>query len=136
MDNIVNATFKPESGNVVYTKKQYQYNRNTKLRISGIALPEKYQVHFSNGEEQGVAAALWVSGSDISIPDAFFETGDYIHVWICFAEDDKDGGACKSEYKVVIPIERRPAILRVDSNSGGLVINARLDNDDHTLIFG
>ena len=53
MDNIVNATFKPESGNVVYTKKQYQYNRNTKLRISGIALPEKYQVHFSNGEEQG-----------------------------------------------------------------------------------
>ena len=92
-------------------------------------------MHFSNDETQGVAAALWVSGSDIKIPDAYFETGDYIHVWICFAEDVKEGGTVTSEYTVIIPIEKRPAILRVDSNSGGLVINARLDEEDHTLIF-
>lgn len=138
MNNVVYATFKPEGGNVVYTKKQYQYNRNTKLRISGIALPEKYQVHFSNSEDRGVAAALWVSGSDISIPDAFFETGDYIHVWICFAEDVKEGGTVTSEYTVIIPIEKRPAILVVDTINKGLVVNAHLgeDEDEHTLIFG
>ncbi|MBR4767584.1 MAG: hypothetical protein IK088_01270 [Lachnospiraceae bacterium] len=134
MSNIVYATFQEGKGTTVYTKKQYQHNRGVKLRISGIALPEKYQVHFSNDEIRGVASALWVSGSDISIPDGYFETGDYIYVWIYFAEDGKTlKGA--SEYHVIIPVEKRPAILQVSSDGGGLVINAELDQDDHTLIF-
>ena len=54
--------------------------------------------------------------------------------WIYFAEDGKTlKGA--SEYHVIIPVEKRPAILQVSSDGGGLVINAELDQDDHTLIF-
>ena len=132
--NIVYATFKEGSGNVVYTKKQVQHDRGVTLRISGIALPEKYQVHFSNDERRGVASALWVSGSDISIPDAYFETGDYIYIWIYMAADGKTLTG-SSEYQVIIPIEKRPAILQVSSDGGGLVINADLDAEDHTLIF-
>ena len=134
MSRIVYATFKGDTGNTVYTKKQHQHDRGVILRISGIALPEKYQVHFSNSEDQGVAAALWVSGSDIMIPDAFFETGDYIHIWIYFTEDGKhpDGA---TECKVIIPVEKRPAILEVNSDGGGLVVNAELSAEDHTLIF-
>ena len=134
MDNIIYATFKEGKSDVVYTKKTYQHNRGVKLRISGVALPEKYQVHFSNSDDMGVAAALWVSGSDISIPDAYFETGEYIHVWLCFALDGKYS-TVTSVYRVIIPIEKRPAILQVGDGSSGLVINAELDSDDHTLIF-
>lgn len=132
--NIVYATFKEGSGNVIYTKKQYQHDRGVKLRISGIPLPEKYQVHFSNDEHRGVATALWVSGSDISIPDAYFETGDYIYIWLYMAADGKKLTG-SSEYTVIIPIEKRPAILQVNDSSGGLVISAYLDEEDHTLVF-
>lgn len=135
MENILYATFKEGQGDVVYTKTTYQHNRGVKLRISGVALPEKYQVHFSNDENFGVATALWVSGSDVSIPDAYFETGNYVHVWIAFAEDGKYANV-QSMYKVVIPVEKRPAILQVDG-SGGLVINAHMsDTEDHMLVFG
>lgn len=135
MDNIIYATFKEGQSDVVYTKKTYQYNRGVKLRISGVALPEKYQVHFSNSEDQGVATALWVSGSDVSIPDAYFDTGNYVHVWIAFAEDGKYANV-RSMYKVIIPVEKRPAILQVDG-TGGLVINAHMsETEDHTLVFG
>jgi hypothetical protein len=37
-------------------------------------------------------------------------------------------------YQVIIPVEKRPAILSV-SSGGGMVINAELDNEEHTLIF-
>ena len=135
MDNIIYATFKEGSKDVVYTKKSFQYNRGVKLRISGIALPEKYQVHFSNDETRGVSTALWVSGSDVSIPDAYFETGDYIYVWIAFAEDGRYS-TVTSSYTVVIAIEKRPAILQVEG-TGGLVIDAHMDEtDDHLLVFG
>ena len=134
MENILYATFKEGKSDVVYTKKTYQHNRGVKLRISGVALPEKYQVHFSNDESKGVTAALWVSGSDIPIPDAYFESGDYIHVWIYFTEDGKNASGM-SMYRVIIPIEKRPAILIVSGTSGGMVVDAELDNEDHTLIF-
>lgn len=135
MENILFATFKEGQSDVVYTKKTYQHNRGVKLRISGVALPEKYQVHFSNDENAGVATALWVSGSDVLIPDAYFESGDYVHVWIAFAADGKYADV-RSMYKVVIPVERRPAILQVDGSSG-LVIDAHMsDTEDHMLVFG
>ena len=133
-ENIIYATFKEGKSDVVYTKTSYQHNRGVKLRISGIALPEKYQVHFANSEDSGVAASLWVSGSDVSIPDAYFDSGEYIHIWIAFAKDGKYANV-QSMYKVIIPIEKRPAILQVEGG-GGLVINAYLDEEEHTLVFG
>lgn len=133
MGNIINATFCEGGGNVVYTKRVYQYSRGQKLRISGIALPEKYQVHFSNSEHDGVAAAIWASGSDVDIPNVYFETGNYIYIWISAADDL--GKYQSPEYMAIIPVEKRPAILKVDSESGGLVVDAELDEEEHTLIF-
>lgn len=134
MDNIIYATFKEGKGDIIYTKRTFQYNRGVKLRVSGVALPEKYQVHFANNENEGVSAAIWVSGSDIPIPDAYFQTGDYVYVWIYFAEDGKNAAGI-SMYKVIVPVEKRPAILSIGAESGGMVIDAELDEDDHTLIF-
>lgn len=134
MENIINAVFKEGQSNVVYTKRSSQYDRGVKLRVSGIALPERYQVHFSNDEEHGVTAAIWVSGSDIPIPDAFFENGEYIYVWIYFTEGTNHAVG-SSAYRVIIPVEKRPAILTVNNSSGGTVVGAQLDNETHTLIF-
>ena len=134
MGSIVYATFQEGKGNVVYTKKRYQHDRGVKLRISGVALPENYQVHFANDETMGVSAAIWVGGSDIPIPDAYFETGQYIHVWIYFIEDEKSRIG-SSGYKVIIPVEKRPAIMEV-TGDGGTVISAYLDEDEHMLVFG
>lgn len=134
MENVIYATLREESSDVVYTKRSHQYNRGVKLCVSGVALPEKYQVHFSNNESKGVTAALWVSGNDIPIPDAYFETGDYIHIWIYFVQEGKSSPGM-SMYRVIIPIEKRPAILDVIDSSGGTVINANLDEETHTLVF-
>ena len=135
MENVIDVTFKEGSSDVVYTKKSFQHNRGVKLRISGVTLPEKYQVHFSNDEKIGPSVAIWISGNEIPIPNAFFKTGEYIHVWIFFAgvEDDHPVGA--TMYHAVIPIEKRPAILTVINSSGGAAIGADLDEETHTLIF-
>ena len=134
MSSYIYAYFQDTDKTTIYTKTAYQYDRGVKLRLSGIPLPEKYQIHFSNSETEGVATARWVSGSELSIPDAYFETGDYIHVWIYTAQDGTYMTG-SSDYHVIIPIEKRPAILRVNDTSGGLVINADLDESDHSLIF-
>lgn len=131
MDNIVYATFREGKGDVVYTKKVFQYDRGLKLRISGIPLPEKYQVHFSNSEHKGVAAAFWGSGSDVPIPDAFLQTGEYVYVWISFADEKKTYRS--SQYTVIIPVEKRPGVLPMTVEGGA--IGADLDQETHTLIF-
>lgn len=133
-ESIIFAEFFEGSNNVVYTKRSWQYNRGVKLYINGIALPERYQVHFSNSETGGVSVALWVTGNIVDIPDAFFESGEYIHAWVCFAETD--GTSSVTNYHIIIPIEKRPSVLRMGANSGELVVNAELDEDNHTLIFG
>ena len=131
MDNIVYATFHEGKGDVVYTKKVFQHDRGLRLRISGIPLPEKYQVHFSNDERKGVAAAIWGSGSDVPIPDGFLETGEYVYAWIAFADENKVYRAGK--YTIVIPVEKRPAVMPMTVEGG--MIGAELDEDTHTLIF-
>jgi hypothetical protein len=131
MTSILPATFKPGKGNVVYTKKAFQYDKGVYLRVSGIALPEHYQVHFSNSEHDGVSAAVMASGSDIKIPDSYFLTGQYIYCWLYMAEDfGKDGS---SAYTIIVPVEKRPAALDVSRETGEIV--ATLDEDSHTLIF-
>lgn len=132
MNSILQASFHPGKSNVVYTRKAYQYDKGVIIRVSGIALPEQYQVHFSNSECGGVSTSLLFSGSDIRIPDAYMQTGQYVYVWLYFAEAfDKDGS---SEYQIIVPVEPRPAVLNVDSSSYSDIV-ATLDENDHTLIF-
>ena len=132
MNSILQASFHPGKSNIVYTRKAHQYDRGVIIRVSGIALPEQYQVHFSNSERGGVSTSILFSGSDIRIPDAYMQTGQYVYVWLYFAETfDKDGS---SEYQIIVPVEPRPAVLNVDSSGYGDIV-ATLDEDDHTLIF-
>lgn len=134
MSNIIFATFHEGKGNVAYTKTQFQYNRGIKVRVTGIALPETYQVHISNDETRGVAVSLSESGSDISVPDAFFQTGEYVRIWIYTSEQDETVKNGASEYMIVIPVEKRPAILNDGGGSWGGV-DADYDENDHAIVF-
>ena len=132
MSKIINATFHEGQCGTLYTKKAYQYDRGVVLRISGIALPEQYEVHFSDKEENGVSAGITVSGSDVPIPDAYFMTGEYIYAWI-FIPDNSRGGS--SEYHIVIPITPRPTVVEVVSIGSEVVAHLGDDEEEHTLIF-
>lgn len=136
MSNVINAVFKDSETKVVYTKKMYQHDKGIILRLSGIALPETYKVYFSCGENGDVSVGKEVSGSDISIPDAFFITGKYIYVWICFMQNETgtiNNGIGVTDYIVVIPIIPKPIAIDISQEATQLV--ADLDEDEHALIF-
>ena len=128
MTTILKAVFHGEDEEVVYTRKAYQHDREVILRVSGIALPEEYQAHFSNDEHEGVGIAKSVSGSDILIPNAFFQTGKYVYVWLYFGEGI-------STLMVVIPVEPRPAYVDSSDMSGDIIATLGEDEEEHTLIF-
>ena len=132
MNTILQATFRQGKEKVVYTRKAFQYDKGVYLRISGIPLPETYQVHFSNDEHKGVSGAIMASGSDVRIPDAYFQTGEYIYCWIYFAEDFGKNGS--SAYTVIIPVDKRPASLDISRASGEIVATLD-DEDEHMLVF-
>lgn len=131
MSKIINATFHEGQCGTLYTKKAYQYDRGVVLRISGIALPEQYEVHFSDREDGGISTSLKVSGSDVQIPNAYFRTGEYVYVWI-FITDGKYSGS--SEYHAVIPVTPRPINIPIDASTD-VVAYLGDDEEEHTLIF-
>ena len=73
--------------------------------ISGISLPETFEVHMSNQKEHGVAYAVEGTSESISIPNDLFENGEYIYVWICQSDEDPD--LKHTSYEIVIPVIRR-----------------------------
>lgn len=131
MSKIINATFHEGQCGTLYTKRAYQYDRGVVLRISGIALPEEYEVHFSDREDGGISTSLKVSGSDVPIPNAYFRTGEYVYIWI-FITDGKYSGS--SEYHAVIPVTPRPTNIPIDASTD-VVAHLGDDEEEHTLIF-
>lgn len=163
------ATF-PEGVTKVYTKTAYQHDKGQYLTFEGIDVNTKKEAHVSNFEEGGISAAVKINDGMILIPDAFFESGDYIYVWIYARNiygggyrgigyhmdsddpeydhmviDSAGGGSISFEnaetlYEVVIPIIRRPSILRVDSpgtendgESGSVFDNYTVDGENLIL---
>ena len=104
-NNIITA----KAGDNVYirTAKAFQYDYGIVLTITGIQLPEEYDVHFSN---TGDASATVVAGdaNGVAIPDAYFKNGEDIHAWVYLHTDDNDG---ETVYHIHIPIVKRPAFI-------------------------
>lgn len=136
MGNIVSAVFRDGRGNTVYTKDLFQHDHGLILRISGIPLPESYQVHFSNDEKDGISISKTVSGSDVAIPDVFLETGKYVYAWIYLTESSESvEQAGNSEYRIVMPVVQRPAIFHATGGGEPGQLAADLDEESHALYF-
>lgn len=130
--NTVTAKFSGKDDQVVYTKKVYQYDRGIYVHIEGLELPEKYQAHFSDSQDNTISISKNVTGPDILIPDTFLRTGKYVYIWLYLADtDDESNNFGISIAQIIVPVEPRPNSLSFTGS--GIIVS--LDEDDHALIF-
>ena len=104
MNEIINVTYKANKEVRVKTSL-YQWDRGVKLRITGIDLPENYEVHFSNQQFSGDAKVAIGDASGVVIPDEYTSTGRTIYAWLVLQDDPTNE---KSMFTVVIPVIKRP----------------------------
>ena len=130
--NTVTAKFSGKDDQVVYTKKVYQYDRGIYVHIEGLELPEKYQAHFSDSQDNTISISKNMTGPDILIPDTFLRTGKYVYIWLYLADtDDESNNFGISIAQIIVPVEPRPNSLSFTGS--GIIVS--LDEDDHALIF-
>ena len=119
----------------VYTRSAYQFDKGQKLVVTGIDLPESFEVHYANKGDSGLAYSCIGNPEGIYIPDSLFVSGDYIYVWIYATEVGHEGTTSglnydpeeetiqqeevdartftegTTVYEIVIPIIRKPVQL-------------------------
>ena len=102
--NIITAEF---SDGCMYeeTLPLYQWDYGQILQITGLNLPEAYQVHFSNQRESGTTITMIGSASGVQIPDNLLTNGGDIYAFIFLHSGDDDG---ETEYQIKIPVLLRP----------------------------
>lgn len=83
----------------------YQYDVTQILVISGLALPEYYEVDFCNeGDAQSITMVGTADG--VAIPDEFLQTGKKVKAYIVVQGEDE--GAVETRYEITIPVNPRP----------------------------
>lgn len=84
----------------------YQYNYGMMLKITGIDLPDAYQVDFAN--DINGTSITQIGGADgVSIPSQFFQPGQAIYAWLR-VHPTADSGITTAT--IVIPISPRATI--------------------------
>ena len=103
--NKIPAVFSGTSRIAVADPVNYQYDVTQILVISGLELPEYYEVDFCN---VGDAQTVTMIGTDdgVAIPDSFLATGKKIKAYIVV--QGEDDGAVETRYEVTIPVNKRP----------------------------
>ena len=102
LTNVVEAEIRSRCGETV-TRALSQYDYGQVLYISGVNLPEAYEVHFSNAS---IGSATTCIGNDVgvAIPDMYLVTGKDVHAWIYLHTGEEDG---ETLYHIRIPGIRR-----------------------------
>lgn len=103
--NKIPAVFSGTSRIAIAEPVNYQYDVTQILVISGLELPEYYEVDFCN---VGDAQTVTMIGTDdgVAIPDVFLATGKKIKAYIVVQGEDE--GAVETRYEVTIPVNKRP----------------------------
>lgn len=141
----------------VYTKSAHQYDKGQRLIITGIELPQTYEVHISNEKDKGFAAPLTGDLEGVFIPDSFFMSGDYVYAWVyaieketapaydidpetgttvLIPEDENEEGGVRSGitvYEIVIPVIRRPIQLSFDYGRGDNIVGYIVDDNNRLV---
>ena len=100
-------------GVVTYTKSLYQYDKNVRLVLEGIDLPDTYSARVSNDKENGLSVACKGTLDGIKIPDELFVTGRYVYVWV---DTNIEGSACQGTLcMVTIPVIPRPVAINAET---------------------
>ena len=130
-----------------YTRSAYQYDRGQKLVITGIELPDSYEVHMSNQKEGGIAYACYGNAEGVLIPEAMFLTGEYVYVWLCFTptateesasenaepdEDDLIEEKLETMLEIIVPVIKRPPPVNATDMPGDMGNLAYKDSAEGT----
>lgn len=118
-----------------YTKSAHQFDKGQRLIVTGIALPETFEVHMSNERDSGMAYSCVGSAEGVMIPDALFISGEYIYAWLYetsveheennvpgfsyygdeslrqIVPEGKAVNIGETTYSITIPVIRKPAHL-------------------------
>lgn len=103
MANIVPVTI---SDALFYkTDPVFQYNEGDQLLvINGITLPASYRVDFSNNVDNYMAYTVTGDASGAVIPPEILANGNTIYAFYV----DEDGDTVTTQYRIEIPVIRRP----------------------------
>lgn len=82
----------------VYTKSAYQFDKGQTLIVTGVTLPDTFDVHMANGKEGGLSYSCKGNPEGTPIPDALFVSGEYIYIWIYRTELDQEGSVHALDY--------------------------------------
>lgn len=101
-DNIAYAVF--GNCNKAVTNALWQYDYGQLLQISGIELPETFEVHLCN---RGDATTITQIGQNyqVTIPDEFLTKPAWIYAYIFLHSGEDDG---ETVYTISIPVNARP----------------------------
>lgn len=100
-NNIITAVF--NGSKFATTDYLWQYDYGQILKISGIDLPELYEVHVS-GSASGSAVTVFGDANGIAIPDEYLMKSGSINMYIYLHTGESDG---ETEYKITIPVKSR-----------------------------
>jgi hypothetical protein len=82
----------------VYTKSAHQFDKGQKLIVTGIALPESFEVHMSNEKEGGIAYSCTGHAEGVYIPDALCMNGEYVYIWLYAISTGSEGQSAGYDY--------------------------------------
>lgn len=113
-----------------FTKSVNQHSKDIQVDIEGVDLETPIVYSISNSLEQGNSITYTKNSTPLSIPDSFFVSGEYVHIWvpIIFSGDENDS----SEMHVItIPVVKRPIPIVAPKNS----FNYHYDEEDENFII-
>ena len=106
MSNPLNITKAAFGGlREVTTSPLWQYDYGQILKITGLDLPQAFEVHFSNSRKSGETITQIGTDNQVVIPDMYLTSGADIYAFI-FLHDGTDDG--ETEYVIKIPVRERP----------------------------
>lgn len=86
---------------------RYRYDYGQILELIGIPnLPDAFEAHFSNEDEDGTATTMIGQAGRVPVPDTYFETGLPVYCWVYVHDAETDG---RTAWKVKIPVRQRAA---------------------------
>ena len=89
----------------------YQYDQKQILVISGVTLPEYYEVDICN-EGDATTVTMVGTADGVLIPNAFLRTGRKVKAYVVL--QGQDPGAVETRYEITLPVYVRPAREDID----------------------
>ena len=106
MSNPLNITTAAFGGlREVTTSPLWQYDYGQILKITGLDLPQAFEVHFSNSRKSGETITQIGTDGAVTIPDMYLTSGADIYAFIFLHDGLTDG---ETEYVIKIPVRERP----------------------------